>query len=490
DENISCNAGTKISEIFSSAGEKAFRFLEQDALKKIIRHGEECVVATGGGLPVDPINRSLMKAAGFVFYLQASFETLQARIPDAQGRPLWDNCARELFESRKNAYEDSDYIINTQCKSIEELARELEYTIRKLSMPIPVALADNPYPVYVGKGIFNDLPGIMHRHLNPEGLFVLCDENVKRMYSDHIQGVLGGVKHHIMLIPPGEESKTHAFLGCVLDEMLSRNVNHAWACLALGGGVTGDLSGFAASIFMRGIPVIQVPTTLLAQVDASIGGKTAINHIQGKNLVGTFHQPAFVLSDTAFLDTLHATHVKSALAEVIKYAVIMDENLFYYLEGRESYDYEDVVRMCCRDKSYVVAQDEKETGMRRILNFGHSLGHAIEKVQKFMIPHGQAVAIGMLFSTWLSHDIGMLKRSEMSRIFKLIKKSRIVPNEFQFPQSDKILDGLKVDKKAQTMAIDFVLTPAIGDATVRKLFISDVIGFYKRFVHEHQTGIS
>ena len=333
DELICSTSGCSIPEIFACAGEQAFRVLENEALRTIAGSEEAYVIATGGGLPVSAFNRSLMKSCGILIHLRATYETLKQRIPEPSGRPLWDDHASRLFEARKAAYEDADIIIDTDEKTPHDVAREIRSKISDCYEPIPVLLSERAYPIYIGKDIFKDMLSLIKRRCSPGGIFVLADANVLRIHRDMITEALQGASYHIMEVPSGEESKSDAFLRTVLAEMFSLKMNRDWICIGIGGGVTGDLAGFAASIFMRGIPVVHVATTLLAQVDSAIGGKTAINNDYGKNLVGTFHQPLFVLSDVNFLNTLDEMHIKSALAEVIKYGIIMDAELFDYIES-------------------------------------------------------------------------------------------------------------------------------------------------------------
>ncbi|MEA3224265.1 MAG: 3-dehydroquinate synthase, partial [Thermodesulfobacteriota bacterium] len=308
-------------------------------------------------------------------------------------------------------------------------------------------------------------------------------------YMPIIKDALKGVQYHITIVPAGEGSKTASFLGKVIDQMLELPVNRGWACMAIGGGVVCDLAGFAASIVMRGIPVIQVPTTLLAQVDAGIGGKTGINHELGKNLIGTFYQPVFVLCDVRFLETLEDDVLKSALAEVVKYGIIMDKDLFSYLESKGTHDYKEIVRMCVKDKAYVVAMDEKEAGLRRILNFGHTIGHAVEKARGFTILHGQAVAMGILFASWFSYDMGLLDKESLKRIENLMRGLDLAGPDISFPEPSCLEDILIMDKKAYEKGIGFVLTPGIGDAIVKKLSIPNILDAYGRFVHGYKEGI-
>jgi len=487
DATIATQTGSRIVDIFKYAGEKAFRVIEQDVLSQIATGGD-AVVATGGGLAVDPANRALMKSSGVIVYLRTALEALKTRVGDDPERPLWNKEIERLYEAREDAYADADLIVDTDGLEPTEVARSIHDKTSHIVMPEPVALKQRPYPIYIGNGILPELRNLISRHLQPEGLFVLIDRKVHGLYARQIETSLSGIYHHIMEIPGGEGSKSYGYLEEVLGRMLQCGMNRAWACLAVGGGVIGDLAGFASDIFMRGIPVIQVPTTLLAQVDASIGGKTAINHDLGKNLIGTFHQPLAVLCDSAFFATLDPEDMKGGLAEVIKYGVIMDTPLFEYLEG-SAYDYEKIVRMCCRDKALVVARDEREGDLRRILNFGHTLGHALEKCMSFRIHHGQAVAFGMLFATWLSHDMGLLAEEDMRRITGLIERHEIIPTALTLPESETIGQAMAVDKKAFKDGINFILISGIGIWVVKKLPLPHILDAYARFSSGYKKGV-
>jgi len=487
DDRIVAMRGSSIPEIFKYAGEKAFRAIEQDILFEIAG-GEEGVVATGGGLPLDPVNRVLMKASGVIVHLRTNLATLKTRVMRGLGRPLWDQDVDKLFASRADAYTDTDLIIDTDGLTVGDVVSRVMEKTKGFCMPVPVILKERPYPIYIGDGILREIKTLIFRHMQPEGLFVMVDKNALMSHASQISEALSGIHHHLLEVPSGEGSKSYGFLEEVLGEMLSSQMNRQWVCMAVGGGVTGDLAGFASNIFMRGIPVIQVPTTLLAQVDASIGGKTAINLEKGKNLIGTFYQPTFVLCDTSFLGTLDDMQIKAGLAEVIKYGIIMDYPLFEYLEGWVC-DYEKIVRMCCRDKASVVSRDEREDGLRRILNFGHTLGHALEKCMLFQIHHGQAVAFGLLFATWLSHDMGILSLEDKQRIYALVNRYGIIPEGICSPDREEIGDAMAMDKKAVKEDIRFALTPGIGDVTVKRLSLSHILDAYERFRHGYKEGI-
>ena len=489
DERMAEAARAPVPEIFRLAGEEAFRALERKALFELASEGAPCVVATGGGLPVDPRNRRVMKASGVVVHLGASFETIRGRIPGGDGRPLWAGDVRSLHRSRARAYGDADLELDTDHLTVEEVARGIEASLPRFSPRVGVILEDRPYPVYIGKGVFTDVLSLVRRFSEPEGVFALVDANVLRLHGEAVKQALGNAPHALMAVPPGEGSKSLPFLEQVLSEMFAHRVNRQWVCLAIGGGVTGDLAGFAASVFMRGIPVVQVATTLLAQVDSAIGGKTAVNTAFGKNLAGTFHQPLFVLSDGAFLHTLEPAQVRSAMAEAVKYGVVMDEPLFSFIENGPPFDHEMIVEMCARDKARVVALDEREGGLRRILNFGHTLGHALEKATGYAVLHGEAVGAGMLFASWLSRKRGILPEAHYRRIRQVIGQLEIVPASLTLPGVREVGEALALDKKSAGEGVHFVLTPSIGDVSVEKLSEIEVLEAYRGFADEYARGL-
>ncbi len=491
DRLISEKTGAKIPDIFNYAGEKAFRRLEREVLLESVDDGRNKIVATGGGLPVDPVNRQIMKAAGTIIFLDASIETIRGRIGSATDRPLWGPEADALYETRRSAYEDADRVIKTDGKDLMTVAAEVEQVFENLSAPVPVVTESAAYPVYIGAGIFERFRHYLKRHAEPEGVFVLVDEKVYGLHLPRIEGALSDMRHQVMPVPSGEASKSFGQLEKVMDSMLSCQVNRNWVMLAVGGGVTGDLAGFAASMFMRGIPVIQVPTTLLSQVDSSIGGKTGINHARGKNLIGSFHQPLFVVSDVSFLETLPETEKRAAMAEVVKYGVIMDEDLFSYLElgSYDTYDLEKIVRMCAADKARVVALDEREGGIRRTLNFGHTIGHAIEKFNDFRISHGSAVAAGMIFAAWLSEDMNLIDNMEFQQIRKLIRDLDMVPADLKMPAADDVAGAITLDKKGFEKGLHFVLTEGVGSVSVKMLSNSKILDAYEGFLHGYGQGL-
>ena len=259
----------------------------------------------------------------------------------------------------------------------------------------------------------------------------------------------------------------------IVDQAVKSGIERSSLCIALGGGVVGDLAGFAASIYQRGIDFIQIPTTLLAQVDSSVGGKVAINHHSGKNLLGSFHQPRLVIIDTDTLRTLNNREFTSGLGEVVKYGIVYDHEFFSYLEAHaeelielEEISLQKTIYRSCQIKSEIVAQDEKEEGLRAILNLGHTFGHAVEKLGDYkLFRHGEAVAMGITAACYLSHRIGLMTTEEMKRVEKLFMKLQL---KSQFPSfaPEDVISAMQADKKIKNRKINFVLPRGIGDYVI------------------------
>ena len=343
---------------------------------------------------------------------------------------------------------------------------------------VKVGLGSNSYEIHIGSGI------LAHsgRRLKESGfsgkLIIITNPIIKRLYGDGLrQELIGqGFKVTIMPVPDGEEQKSLETAGRLYYELSKFYAERTTPILALGGGVIGDLAGFVAATYLRGVPLIQIPTTLLAQVDSSIGGKVAVNHGQLKNKIGVFYQPRLVISDIGTLKTLPQKEVTNGLAEVIKYAVIEDNGLFTYLEsnldGIKSLDnrvLEEVVFRSARIKAGVVEKDEKDLGLRNVLNYGHTIGHAIESASDFKLGHGQAVAIGMLAAARISNRLGIFDKNELLRLGGVIKSAGL-PTEVPDLELEKIIQAIKHDKKILRGRIRFVLPKAIGS-----VFITDQV---------------
>jgi 3-dehydroquinate synthase len=304
-------------------------------------------------------------------------------------------------------------------------------------------------------------------YVRGQDCLVVSNETVAPLYLDKLKANLGGRKIHTVSIPDGESFKTLSTLQLILDELVRLGANRDTTIIALGGGVVGDIAGFAAACYMRGVAYLQVPTTLLAQVDSSVGGKTGVNHEQGKNLIGAFHQPGLVLIDTDTLQTLAPREFRAGIAEVIKYGAIADPEFFAWLESNIAGLLEKrpeilahAIRRCCELKAEVVAEDERESGRRAILNFGHTFGHAIEHCAGYgEWLHGEAVAAGMAMAAELSGiDAGDLKR-----LTDLISAAGL-PTRPPPITSKRWLEAMGMDKKVKNKTLRFVLLRSLGEA--------------------------
>jgi len=338
-----------------------------------------------------------------------------------------------------------------------------------------VALAGGSYPIHIGAGLLDDA-ALYAPHFASRRAAIVTNEVVAPLYLERVARALAqaGVAATQIVVQDGEQAKDWRTLERVFDALLAARCGRDTVIVAVGGGVVGDLAGFAAAVYQRGVPFIQVPTTLLAQVDSSVGGKTAINHPRGKNMVGAFHQPLAVISDTSTLDTLPDRELRAGLAEVIKHGLILDRAFTDWLDAnlpallaREPRALAHAVRRSCELKARVVAADERETGLRAILNFGHTFGHAFEAGLGYgEWLHGEAVAAGMVMAAELSVRAGRLARADAMRVRALLARAGL-PVAGPALSAERILELMQVDKKAAAGRIRFVLLCAIGAAELR-----------------------
>jgi 3-dehydroquinate synthase len=339
---------------------------------------------------------------------------------------------------------------------------------------LTVALADRSYPIYVGAGLL-DAPEFIVRHLRQNKVAVVTNTTVASMYLKRLHTSLqsAGVEILPVVVPDGEAHKNAETLDFIFDTLIEARSERKTAVLALGGGVVGDLAGFAAATYQRGVPYIQVPTTLLAQVDSAVGGKTAINHARGKNMIGAFYQPLAVVSDTDTLATLPDRELAAGVAEVVKYGIVRDARFFEWLEqhiealnGREREPLEHAIVTSCRNKAEIVALDERESGPRATLNFGHTFGHAIEAgVGYGDWLHGEAVACGMVIAARLSQLLGLLASNDVARIVDVLRRAKL-PLRRPDLGFERYLELMGHDKKVEGGKMRFIVLRAIGDSFV------------------------
>ena len=342
---------------------------------------------------------------------------------------------------------------------------------------VKVSLGDRSYDIEIGTSL--DRIGERLQDLGfGQKIAIITNPTVKKLYGQPVADSLKAAGFLVLSIeiPDGEQYKTLDWANAIYSALLINSFDRKSALVALGGGVIGDLTGFAAATFMRGVPFIQMPTTLLAMVDSSVGGKTGVNHAMGKNMIGAFYQPKKVLMYLDVLKSLPQAEFLAGMAEVIKYGVIWDASFFEYLDrkrdkilalDREALSH--IIQRSCEIKAEVVSKDEREGGLRAILNFGHTVGHAIETAENYTMRHGEAVAIGMVYASKLAHKTGLCDASVPERVEKLIRSYGLPTNLAALsrkPSVTEIMDAMQIDKKAEDGKVKFVLPKKIGEVVV------------------------
>ncbi len=515
--------GKPLPEIFSEWGEARFRGLESQALGMACGRGR-VVVATGGGAVLDAGNRALMAGAGVVVWLDAHARTIYERLlkdqraegPNAAVRPLLqgdDSLERIMrLKEQRAAYYGSvaDWTVQTDALQLDEVVEEAMRAYGRLKgrlgspsqgvpeldddeNPFPnqhsaglptttggagavVSTAGGTYPIFVGAKAINTLPARM-QNLGLRGTaYLVSDERVYAHYGQRVETLLRERDFIVesYTIPAGEASKSLDVAIGLYDWLVARRAERGHSIVALGGGVVGDIAGFVAATYLRGMPYVQAPTTLLAMVDASIGGKTAVNRREGKNLVGSFYQPKLVLMDVEFLKTLGPRELTEGWAEVVKHALIRDAQLLETMEHNArqltSLDLGITARVVAASaaiKADVVSQDERESGLRMILNYGHTIGHGLEAATGYQgYLHGEAVAIGMMGAAHISQRMGLLSEADVERQ-RGILTSFGLPTKCPGVDLDAVRAAMSLDKKVQDRRQRWVLLTRLGEATVR-----------------------
>jgi shikimate kinase/3-dehydroquinate synthase len=475
DEVIARDAGRSIPDIFGADGERGFRARERAALKQVLA-GEGQVVAVGGGAPMAADNWRLLRNRNCVIALVASPATLRQRLQDGAGRPLLEGgveaALATLLPQRMARYEQADVVVPID--GIEPAGVSL---LIKESVPdagpyrIPVAIPQAEHEVTLGYRLRSCVAPALRRAGVRGKVVAVTDEGAGLNHSQSLEGALAAsgfspVRH---VLPRGERAKAVEPLARLYEDLAAVGVDRHGGLVALGGGAVGDVAGFAAATWLRGIPYVQVPTTLLAIVDSSIGGKTAINLAAGKNLVGAIHQPAAVFSDLSFLDTLPAGEFRSGWAEIIKTAIIGDASLFDLLQAersalmaREVHLFPEVVARTCAFKAHVVAADPHEAGPRAILNYGHTVGHALEAASGYgRLLHGDAVAWGMKVAGRLSLRLGLATAPAVAAQDQVLAEYGLLSRPPEVSRA-RLLAALRHDKKAQGGEPRWVLLREIG----------------------------
>lgn len=507
DHEIEARTGVAISVIFDIEGEASFRQREADVIRDLCQQ-TDIVLATGGGAVLNPRSRQILHDSGTVVYLKASIGSILHRTRHDKKRPLLRTAdprkkLEELEQQRDPLYREvAHMIIETGqpqlqtlvqtivdklpkpahvAHTVEKIAANLAATESKtmeietgLYKTLQVDLGDRSYPITIGESLLQDQK-LLEQRIRAKRVVIVTNDVVAPLYLDGLTKQLQSLGKQVeaVVLPDGEERKNWESLMLIFDELLRKKCDRKTALIALGGGVIGDMTGFAASAFMRGVPFVQIPTTLLAQVDSSVGGKTGINHPLGKNMIGAFYQPQAVLADISSLSTLPDNELSAGLAEVIKHGAIIDAPFFDWIESNiEKLRARDVgaltyaVLRSCEIKANVVRQDEREGGLRAILNFGHTFGHAIEAGLGYgQWLHGEAVGCGMVMAADLSHRLGYIDFVTKTRITNLVEAAGL-PTVAPDLGEATWLDLMEVDKKNEGGQIKFILLKPLGTSII------------------------
>ncbi len=490
DAEVEAAAGRPITEIFARYGEALVRDGERRVIARLLA-GPPLVLATGGGAYADPRTRAAIRAGGAVaVWLKCRMPTLLRRVAGREHRPMFLNAdpaevLARLMAARHPLYAEADIVIACTDESPEVTVRRVHEAVEAWRPParLPVPLGDGrAYEVVVGDGLLARAGALLAPALPARRVAVVTDEAVVPLHLPALRAGLeeaGFAVAATVAVPPGEASKGFAALERVLEALLAAGIDRRTAVLALGGGVVGDLAGFAAAVALRGLPFVQLPTTLLAQVDSSVGGKTGVNLAAGKNLAGAFHQPRIVLADTATLATLPPRELRAGYAEVAKHGLLSGEALWGWCEGHgerlvagDRAALAHAVLESCRLKAGVVAADEREEsaeGGRALLNLGHTFGHALEAECGYggALLHGEAVAVGLGLAAALSARLGHCSQELPGRVMAHLAACGLPARIGDLPRgfsAAALLGRMRRDKKARDGALRFVLLRGPGEA--------------------------
>lgn len=457
DKLIEENAGMSISNIIKSQGETTFRDLETKALQESVGHASSVtdsinkIIALGGGALLREENRKLAESNGIILLLNADINILLPRLKhNPNQRPLLtgnlESNLKSLLEKRKEHYESFPLQINVDNKTPQQTAFDVQTKLGRHHLS-----SMGEYDVIVSQ-----IANLTYENL------IVTDENIAQHHAQTIKKL--NIK--TIIIPAGEEHKNLETVNFLWKSFLENGLDRKSTVIALGGGVIGDLTGFAASTYMRGIDWIAVPTTLLSMVDASLGGKTGFDLPQGKNLIGSFHPPKLVLADIQFLKTLPEREFISGMAEVLKHGIISDPQLFNLCNNGLDWikeNLEEIVKRAMAVKIKIIEADPYEKNIRAKLNLGHTVGHAVELVSKFNLTHGESIAIGMVAEAKYAAKVGVTNKNIVEAIESTLKKLNLptqIPNELP---KDEIINAMKVDKKKNAKSIRFALPVEIGE---------------------------
>jgi len=526
DAEIEAAAGMTITEIFARHGESYFRDGERRVMARLLAEGPK-VLATGGGAFINEETRARIVEKGVSIWLKAEHDVLWRRVKKRGHRPLLqtrepEKTLRRLLDERNPIYARADIAVESRDGPhdavVEDMLNALEFYLRfspkpplppagvkKILKPgqilpvteiVPVDLGSRSYKIHIGPDLVAEA-GALIAALDPKAACaIVTDENVAREHLPSLEQSLQsqGIRYETIVVRPGEGSKSFATFAEVCDAVIAGKFERRDLIVALGGGIVGDLAGFVAASVRRGMRFVQVPTTLLSQVDSSVGGKTGINSPHGKNLIGAFHQPSLVLADSTVLETLPKREFRAGYAEVVKYGLINDPAFFVWLEVhwpnvfQGGVDRVHAIATSCRAKAAIVKRDEFETGDRALLNLGHTFGHAFEALTHFdgtRLVHGEGVAIGMACAFRFSVRRGHCNPEDALRVENHLRSVGLPTHISEIAGFDAdaaaILAAMYQDKKVERGALTFILARAIGDCFVEKKVEGDEV---KAFLEE------
>ncbi len=503
DHEIEARTGASIPLIFEIEGEASFRQREAEVIRDLTAQ-QDIVLATGGGAVLNAESRAFLKSRGTVIYLRASVNSILQRTSHDKNRPLLQTAdprktIEDLSRTREPFYNEiADIVIDTGRPNVQFLMQSIlaqlgpehaqanasaqqdslskHIAMAQLSSfhTLHVDLGARSYPISIGQELLGD-PAVVAAHISGPRVAIVTNTVVAPLYLDRLSKTLEAAGKRVtqIILPDGEEEKNWANLMKVFDVLLAEKCDRKTTLIALGGGVIGDMTGFAAAAYMRGVPFVQVPTTLLSQVDSSVGGKTGINHPLGKNMIGAFYQPQAVIADTSTLNTLPARELSAGLSEVIKHGAIIDAPFFDWIEAniaklvaKDADALAYAIKRSCEIKADVVRQDEREGGLRAILNFGHTFGHAIEAGMGYGVwLHGEAVGCGMVMAADLSQRLGFIDTQSKERIVAVVKAAGL-PTVAPDIGVTRWLELMEVDKKNEGGEIKFILLKPLGSSII------------------------
>jgi 3-dehydroquinate synthase len=496
DSNIEDAAGLSISAIFAAEGEAGFRARERDALMAL-RAAADAVVATGGGAPCWGDNLAIMKKDGMVVHLSTALDTALGRVDDPSTRPLLQLSRHELealYRERQPVYRRAQLSVSTDDRSIDAVVDEIEAGLA-VSESLPadlselsttVALGARSYPVVTGRGLLSRSGELIAaRCPDLTRVAILSDDHVAPLYGAELRRSLeaAGMEVVEQVVEAGEGSKSINVYSRCCDELIAAGLDRRSLVIALGGGVVGDLAGFVAATLLRGVRVVQLPTSLLAMTDSAIGGKTGINSAHGKNLIGSFWQPQMVLSDVDTLATLPLRERRAAFGELVKYA-LLDGALFEGIEAMAGPLCADeaaiddemcaTIRGCAAVKASIVSIDERERGLRATLNLGHTVGHAIESAAGYgQVLHGEAVALGLIAACRVSCKMGLCDAQLESRVRSVLEGAGLDTDLTPWLR-DEVLERLRVDKKRTSSQVRFIAVAKPGDVRICEMELDEL----------------